>query len=172
MDKDRWLKELALFIVEGHTNGWAAKSAEIAPLFPGMQSIRYARGDWEYRDNYSGYFRAPGLTIVSYKGVPVWSMTYFGPGQTPGYEAIAEPTFIFLRSALKLVTPVLPFRGPFQYADGDWSYTFTLLRGDIVDFLSEETISKDSVIVFAQTIGGGIIIDKDARHEPVYPWTL
>ena len=91
MEKERWLQELAGFIVDGHTKGWAADGSVTSPIFPGMKSVFYNEKDWEYRDNYAGYFRAPGVTVISYKSAPVWSMSYFGQGQTSGYEIIAKP---------------------------------------------------------------------------------
>ena len=67
MEKQKWLEELAEFIVEANTKGWAAGDSEVEPIFSGMKSIYYKRDNWELRDNYFGYFRAPGFTVVSYK---------------------------------------------------------------------------------------------------------
>src|SRR3989344_5804491 len=133
MEKQKWLEELAEFIVEANTKGWAANSSEVEPTFPGMKSIYYKRDNWELRDNYFGYFRAPGVTVVSYKQRPVWNMSYFGLGQTSGQEGIVKPTFTFLRSALMKVPLEMPFRGPSEYSEDDWTYRFRLLRGDIID---------------------------------------
>lgn len=172
MEKQKWLEELARFIVEANTKGWAANSSEVDSIFSGMKSIYYKRDDWELRDNYFGYFRAPGATVVSFKQRPVWTMSYFGLGQVLGQESIVKPTFTFLRSALMRVSQEMPFRGPLEYSDGDWTYKFRLLRGDITDFLGEEEILKDGTLAFSQTIGGGIGVGKDNKREPVYPWNL
>ena len=43
MEKQKWLEELAEFIVEANTKGWAANSSEVEPTFPGMKSIYYKR---------------------------------------------------------------------------------------------------------------------------------
>lgn len=168
--KQPWLRELAEFIVAGHTQGWAADGSEVTPLFPGMKSIYYKRGEWEYRDNYFGYFRAPGFTVVSRSNVPVWMMSYFGHGQTQGYESIVKPTFSFLRRALMRATPEMPFRGPHEYAEDDWMYHFRLARGDLEDFLWEEEITKSGDVVFAQTGGGGVSVLKDEQRNPIYHW--
>ena len=174
MEKQKWLEELAQFIVEANTKGWAAGGSEVEPIFPGMKSIYHQSkdGNWELRDNYFGYFRAPGFTVVSYKQRPVWGMTYFGPGQTPEQENIVKPTFNFLRNALMKVPLEMPFRGPSEYSEGDWVYRFRLLKGDITDFLGEEEVLKKGVLTFAQTIGGGIGIGKSDKREPIHPWNL
>lgn len=170
--KQEWLSELAEFIVEGHMRGWAAEGSEIEPIFPGMKSIYYQRGSWEYRDNYFDYFRAPGFTVISQDNKPVWMMAYFGAGITPRYEQIAKPAFAFLRRALMQVTPDMPFRGPSEYKEKDWAYRFKLVRGSIEDFLWEEEILSDGDLVFAQTGGGGIGIAKDVQRQPIYPWNV
>jgi hypothetical protein len=171
-EQQKWLRELADFVVEGHTEGWAAEGSEVEPVFPGMKSIYHKSGNWEYRDNYFDYFRAPGFTVVSQNNVPVWMMAYFGAGQTPGYESIVKPTFAFLKRALMRVTPDMPFRGPSEYTEEDWNYRFKVLRGDIEDFIWEEAIRKDGDLVFVQTGGGGVGIAKDPDRKPVYHWNI
>ena len=170
--KQEWLRELADFIVEANTKGWAAEGSEVEPIFPGMKSIYYKRGDWELRDNYFDYFRAPGFTVVSQNNKPVWMMTYFGAGQTPGYEHIVKSTFSFLKRALIKVTPDMPFRRPSEYTEKDWTYRFRLLRGDIEDFLWKEEILKSGNLVFAQTGGGGVGIPKNSERKPAYHWKI
>lgn len=173
MDKQQWLSELAKFIVEGHTKGWAAEGAEVKPVFPGFKYIApYKRGNWEYRDKYYGYFRAPGFEVVHFKGKPVWSMAYFGPGQSPEHMGEAKETFGFLKRALLRVTPDIPFRGPERYSEGEWEYRFQLVSGDVADFLGKEEIRKNGKLMFAQTVGGGIGIAKDSQSRPIYPWEI
>src|SRR3989344_3682851 len=140
--KHEWLRELADFIVEANTKGWAAEKNSAEPIFPGMKSVYYRRGVWELRDNYFDYFRVPGFTVISQNNKPVWMMTYFGRGQTPGYEQIVKQTFSFLKRALMKATPNMPFRGPSEYVEEDWVYEFKLIKGDIEDFLWEEKILK------------------------------
>jgi hypothetical protein len=170
--KQEWLGELAGFIVEGHTKGWASGESEVEPIFPGMKSIYYKsdNGIWEYRDNYFDYFRAPGFTIVSQNEKPVWIMNFFGAGQNPEYNDVVKPTFDFLKRALMRVTPDMPFRGPSKYREEDWIYQFKLLRGDIEDFLWEEKIFQGGRLVFTQTGGGGTGIARDEERNPVYHW--
>jgi hypothetical protein len=172
MEKTQWLKELADFIVEANKNAWAAGTGKVQTRLKDGKSLSYARGDWELEDDYTGYFSAPGMTRVLYKGRTTWSMAYFGPGQTTGQEALVKPTFSFLKEALMLVAPEMPFRGPSEYKNGEWRYTFRLSRGDITDFLGNESVYNKDTLMFAQTIGGGLVRHKDDNKQIINPWNL
>jgi hypothetical protein len=171
--KDLWLKDLAEFIVEANMNTWAADAPEVVSQRPDHHELSYVRGDWELRDSYSGYYRAPGATVVYYKGRAAWAMMYFGSGMLRGKDHLANQTFNeALKPALMQVPKELPLRGPEKFEVNGWVYTFSLLRGDLEDFLAEEEITKEEDPIFRQTIGGGIIIHKDENRQPVYPWNL
>ena len=172
--REAWLDELSEFIVEGHKEGWDGKGEKVESVFPGMKCLYYRHGGWEYRDNYLGYFRAPGFIVVSQNQRLVWTMNYFGRGQTPGYEHLAKPTFDFLKRALMRVTPDMPFRGPREYKEGEWNYSFKNYdpKMSVENFFWEEDIIKDKVKVFSQTGGGGTIIGKDKNKESLYPWDI
>lgn len=169
--KEAWLKDLASFIIEANGQTWAADGAEVNPERPGYKELEYSKGDWRLRDSYTGYFRAPGMTTIYYKGEPAWTMAYGGHGQSEGFEDRAKGTFNFLRTALKQVSPKLPFRGPELYEEGNRKYTFELLHGDITDALWREEIREDGQLTFTQTGLAGIVIDRDENKQPTYPWT-
>src|SRR3989344_4726064 len=84
--REAWLEDLANFIVEANGQTWAADGAEVDPERPGYKELEFTKGDWRYRDSYTGYFRAPGMTTVYYKGQPAWTMAFGGHGQTEGFE--------------------------------------------------------------------------------------
>jgi len=173
MERNQWLEELADFIVEANGNTWAADGNEIAAERKGYKELEYQRGEWRLRDSYTGYFRAPGMTTVYFKEKPSWSMAYAGTGQLEGFENIAPQTFTFLKNALKHVSPHLPFRGPPHYSEDDWRYTFRLLSGDITNFLGEEEIrDTEGIILFTQTVMGGLVLAKDSKRNIVYPWNF
>lgn len=167
-----WLLELAEFIVEANQNTWAAEGAEVEPDIKGFKTLEYKKGDWELRDSYTGYFKAPGLTTVFYKDFPVWGMAYAGAGMTEGLEHLAKKTFQTLRHALMEVDVNLPYRGPEIFDEGTRRYTFELIDGDITDFLWVEHIYDVGVLTFTQTGAGGIVIHKDSEGKPLLPWNL
>ena len=172
MERNAWLKELAGFIVEANCNTYAADGGEVTPERKGYKELEYSRGLWRLRDSYTGYFRAPGMTTVYFKEKPSWTMAYGGTGQLEGHEGIVKPTFTFLKKALMKLSLDMPFRGPAEYIEEDWKYTFNLIRGDITDFIGEEEILKSREKVFAQTVIGGIIIPKESDRRPIYPWNF
>tara|TARA_Y100000310_G_scaffold338346_2_gene427733 strand:- start:425 stop:961 length:537 start_codon:yes stop_codon:yes gene_type:complete len=171
-----WQDELAEFIVEGHKNAWAAEGGEIDPVIPGIKSMHHNRGEWDYYDNFGGYFKAPGWTVVNFRGQPAWSMSYFGMGQNLRFYDSAKPTFDFLKKALLEVTPDMPYRGPARFTEEDLTYTFRLLRGDLEDFTwAEEIVKRGSEfpeLQFSQEGAGGIILARDEDRKPVIPWDL
>ncbi len=170
-NKEAWLWTLAFFIVEANQNTWAADEAEVEPERPGHKELEYKNGDWTLRDSYTGYFNAPGVTVVSYKDRPVWTMAYSG-GMTIGNEKYAKETFDYLKSALMMVTPLLPYRGPRLHAKDDKLYEFELV-GDLEDYYWVENIYLESNInTFTQKGNGGIVVHKDDKGEPLYPWDL
>ena len=170
--KDLWLRELTEFVVEANLNTWAADGAEVSPERAGYKELEYVKGDWRLRDSYTGFFRAPGMTTVYYKGTPVWNMQYGGHGMTDGYENRADTTFRFLRAALSKVTQELPFRGPVEYIEGNNRYVFELIHGDVTDCLWREEITEDDILTFTQTGMAGIMIHKDSDRKPTLPWNL
>lgn len=187
-NKEAWLRKLADFIVIANTKTWAADGAEVNPQRPGYKELQwpYAEDkmseqdkkdykgweDWSLRDSFTGYFRAPGMTTVYYKGKPAWTMSYGGHGQTEGYEGQAKQTFNFLKSALMRVTSDLPIRGPKEYIEGDKKYEFEMIEGNIEDGLWKEKITEDGVVTFRQTGLIQISINKDANRKPQLPWNF
>ena len=186
--KGTWLKKLADFIVIANGKTWAADAAEVNPRRPGYKRLQWPHPDekmtkqghedykgwedWRLEDEYTGYFRAPGMTTIYYKDQPAWTMQYGGHGQTEGYEARAKQTFEFLKAALRRVTPAMPFRGPKEYTEGNKRYEFTLLEGDITDCLWREKITEDGQLIFTQTGLAGIVIQRDSNRQPINPWDL
>ncbi len=186
--KETWLNQLANFIVIANGKTWVADGAEVGSQRPGYKELQWPypedkmteqdkkdyQGweDWKLRDSYTGYFRAPGMTTVYYKGQPAWTMQYGGHGQTEGYEDRAKETFNFLKAALMKVSPELPFRGPKQYSEGNSEYTFQLLSGDITDCLWREEIRENGDLTFTQTGLAGIVIHRDGNKQPHLPWNI
>jgi len=173
--KEAWLTDLSKFIVEANKATWAGDGKEVPAQRPGYKELQHPlpdepQGDWILRDSYVGWFRAPGMTTVYYKGKPAWTMSYGGHGQTEGFEEASGETFKFLKDALSRVTTDLPFRGPSEYVVGNKRYEFELLEGDIEDGSWKERIIEDGVITFQQTGMVSIVINGDSNRQPQLPW--
>jgi len=173
--KDRWISDLREFIVIANKNTYASGTGIIPQDLvqrPGYKELEYIDGLWKMRDSYTGYYRAPGVTTVYYKGIPSWVMTYMGRGMLDGFYNITKETFIFLKSALMKVDPSLPFRGPSEYIEGDFRYNFNILSGDILDGMWREEIFNKDDLVFTQTGLVGVVIPKNDVGDPLNPWDL
>lgn len=145
------LEELAGFLVR-------AKKVTYA----GGGPLKYTEGDWEYEDEYDGFYFAPGREVVKFKGERVWFMAYSG-GMKPEYhddEAFAKQTFAFLKKALMLIEESKPYRGPERLEEGEWEYINQLEEGNITDFLGTERILYQGKEVFRQHYMGGVYVYK------------
>ncbi len=155
------LDDLVGFLVRAKRATYAGDGAEVAPQRPGFKDLEYIEGDWEYRDSYSGFYRAPGQEVVRFKGEPVWIMSYDG-GMKPEFqddEAFAKQTFAFLKKALMCVDGSRPYRGPHLMREGYWKYS-NQVSGDITSFSGTEKILFKGKRVFTQNYIGGLIIHK------------
>ena len=154
------LEELSKFLVKAKTNTYASGSERnVAPQRPDFDELEFKEGDWEYRDSYCGFFRAPGQEIVRFKGEPVWNMSYDGGMLEEFYDnkEFAEQTFKFLQKAMRNVDVNKPFRGPNNFKDDDYEYIMEV-NGDIKSFKGTEKILFKGKAVFVQNFMGGLIV--------------
>ncbi len=161
------LEALTDFLLKAKTGTYAADGAEVEPERPGFRELRYAQGDWDYRDSYAGYYCAPGQEVVRFQGKPIWTMSYDGGMSTEfhGNRAFAKETFTFLKEALKRVERSHPFRGPKNFKEGDWEY-LNDVRGTVEEFRGTEHILYRGKPVFRQHYFGGMVIHKDDFPSP------
>ena len=178
VDKQAWLLELGQVILEANNHLWADAGKEVAPFLPGFQTLVWEKPDspWKVVDQYAGYFRAPGFTVVYYKGQPVWTNAYAGQGQDPSYYSIAGATFDFLKRALKDNSdPNEPFRGSCVYNEHNTFYS-QQTEGTIEDGRWEEIVGwqggQRSESHFTQRGVGGIVIGRNVDGSPALPWEL
>ena len=153
---------LAQFLINAKKQTYASGDAKrVSPQAPGFKELEYTEGDWNYRDSYSGFYRAPGREVVRFKGKPVWDIHYVGGMKLGCYddEQLAKNTFAFLKKALMLVKESKPFRGPERFQEGDYEYLCNV-EGDITDFKGRERILFKEKEVFVQDYFGGLIIHK------------
>lgn len=171
--RQRWLEQLANYIVESTKNTWAANKGEVLPTFPGGKRYfhRSEDGLWEFHDESVGYFSLSGLRVIEFKKKEAWAMTYSGRGMFPGHEGEAKETFTFLKKALMHVEPDFPYRGQKFYQDGEWEYNFGLREGsDLTQFSGSELISRRRKLIFEQVIGGNVIRHRGPDGKPLMPW--
>ncbi len=149
--------ELYEFIKRAARATFAGNGEEVVSERPGFNELGYEEGELSYRDSYTGYIRSRGMEVVRFNGTPIWSSTY-GGGMFEGKEAYADETFEFLKKALFAEEPgFISFRGPHEFIDGIWKYTYTQ-EGDINEFWGyEEIIFKNDPYFYHRIIGGNVV---------------
>lgn len=154
--------DLKKFLYDANANSYAGAAKEIAPQRPGFDELEYKKGDWYFRDSYVGSYFAPGQEFVYFKGKPVWAMAYAGGMKFKyhGEREITKETIVFLKKSLIAMEPDKPYRGPVEFAEGEFRYISTL-NGDIKDFIGNEKIYKGDKLVFEQNFIGGIVVDNE-----------
>ena len=111
-----------------------------------------------YHDTYFGGINFMGEEVVyEHEETPIWGMNYYGI--TLDKNLTEEAMDKVLRPALMLVgsDDTIPVRGPKQYTNGEYMYTFEV-TGDLSCFEGEESIYKNGKKIYTLKCHGGIII--------------
>lgn len=151
---------LCAFLVEAKRRTYAGLDDDAtvaAPLLPGSKQLDYREADLAYRDIYVGMSFFVGQETVNAGDRPLWSMSYAG-GSSPDVTERAEvlAIYAFLRRALLLVDAARPFRGPADFAEGDFRYR-NAVHGDVAGFHGEEQIVRAGRAVYALRYQGGLL---------------
>lgn len=147
---------LSAFLREANLATYANESTErVASLRPGSKDYHFEKGDLTYHDTYFGATRFIGEEIVYKSGIRAWGMNYYGFTID---ETISEGLFdSILRPALMSGSgDNIPVRGPKEFINGEWKYTF-MPEGDLANFTGLEEISKGGRIVCRLHCHGGFI---------------
>lgn len=147
---------LDAFLREANANTYANENIKkVASLRPGSIDYHYEKGDLTFHDTYFGATKFIGEEIVYKNEKPVWGMNYYGFTLS---EEISESLFdAILRPALMSgAGENIPVRGPKEFRNGEWKYTFTTV-GDLTNFTGIEEISKKGKIVCQLYCHGGFI---------------
>lgn len=147
---------LDAFLREANLNTYANEKAQrVTSLRPGSHDYHFEKGDLTYHDTYFGATKFIGEEIVYKNGKPAWGMNYYG--FTLNSE-ISESLFdAILRPALMSGSgDNIPVRGPKEFINGEWKYTFNA-EGDLANFAGIEEISKNGEVVCRLYCHGGFI---------------
>ncbi len=126
-------KDMVSFLCRAKKSTYAAHGAEVSPSRPNSHDLTFQEGDYTYYDTYLGGERFSGEEAVWKLGQPIWAMNYSGRVLGEGFSGD------FLKEALYLVPEDCPFRGPFLYQNGDYSY-HCIVNGDVDWFQGYEEI--------------------------------
>ena len=154
------MENLYNFLIEAKKNTYANARVERKPSSRvGSNDYEYSNGGMVYHDTYFGGTQFIGEEVV-YDGnsdKPIWGMNY--RGATLDSELSEEAMDKALRPALMKVgeDDILPVRGPRQFVNEDYEYTFEV-EGNLEQFDGIERIRKDGTIVYELRCCGGIIV--------------
>jgi hypothetical protein len=121
-------------------------------LDDGTREMSYREGNFFYRDRYSGFNPFIGQEVVWENDKVVWAMNYYG--MVMDESVSAGDVYQFLQKAMQRVGAERPFRGPDEYAEGDYLYKDSS-EGNLSQFSGEETIFFQNKQVYLLTYHGG-----------------
>ncbi len=152
------MKQLKEFLIEAKKQTYAngnAKKVKSSRL--NSFDYEYTDGIMIYHDTYFGGIDFIGEEVVYDENqIPIWSMNYYGI--TFDKNLTEEVVDNVLRPALMKVgeDDVLPLRGPKEFINGEYKYTFEV-TGDLDNFEGEESITKGEEKVYFLKCHGGKI---------------
>lgn len=146
------------FLIEAKKSTYANGTTEkIESNRLGSKDYEYKKGNMLYHDTYFGGTNFIGEEVVYIDNKIYWAMNYYGVtlDENLGEEAMDNA----LRPALMQVgvsENIIPVRGPREYKNGDFKYTFEV-SGDLTNFSGIETIYKNDKKIYELKCNGGLI---------------
>ena len=146
------------FLIEAKKSTYANGTTEkIESNRLGSKDYEYKKDNMLYHDTYFGGTNFIGEEVVYIDNKIYWAMNYYGVtlDENLGEKAMDNA----LRPALMQVgvsENIIPVRGPREYKNGDFKYTFEV-SGDLTNFSGIETIYKNDKKVYELKCNGGLI---------------
>jgi len=147
---------LEVFLKDANLNTYANENIKkSSSLRPGSSDYHFEKNGLTYHDTYFGTTKFIGEEIVYKNAKPAWGMNYYGFALN---SEISESLFdAILRPALMSGSgDNLPVRGPKEFVNGEWRYTFKA-DGNLANFTGLEEISKNGEVVCRLYCHGGFI---------------
>lgn len=151
---------LVAFIQEANAHTYASGADySLSKSDTNFQEISYTNGKLTYKDRYSGYFAAAGESTVWFEDTPVWSASYRGQIEqaTTGLRITEKDVLAFLKRALGRDHIPQSFRGPVEFREEEWEYSY-VQKGELDRFAAWEEIYFRGNLVYSQDILGGVIL--------------
>lgn len=127
------MEALKSFLIRAKKAAYASNGCRIDPTRPNPKDAVYEEENYRYHDSYLGSDPFIGEKTVYQNGKPVWGLNYIGRllGTQVGYD--------FLKEALLQVSIEMPYRGPAEYQNGEYTYRCHV-QGDFDWFFGYEEI--------------------------------
>ena len=141
------------FLITAKQNTYAGGGHMTISSRIGSKDLAYQEGPFKYLDTYLGDVNFIGEEAVWYEDKPVWGMNYYGRLLV---ETIPAGFSECLKSALLEVPEEMPFRGPEEFVEGDFSYTCSV-EGSIEWFRGKEFVFHKGQKIYQLYFHGGEI---------------
>lgn len=146
------------FLIEAKKQTYANEKVEkVSSSRLNSKDYEYKKDNMIYHDTYFGNTNFIGEEAVYIDDKIYWAMNYYG---TTLDEGLSEETMDnALRPALMLVgndIDIIPVRGPKQYINGEYTYTFKV-DGNINCFTGYECIYKNDKKIYELRCHGGLV---------------
>ena len=143
-------QQVTEFLIRAKQATYAGKGAETTPSRPRSHDLVYREDDYLYYDTYLGGEKFAGEEALWIEEIPRWSMNY--AGRVTGGNFSGD----FLKEALRHVPADMPYRGPGEYTNGDYTYRCTA-EGSFEWFQGKETIEYRGKPIYECFFHGGSI---------------
>ena len=143
-------RQIVEFLIKAKKDTYAGKGAETVPSRVRSHDLICRDGEYMYYDTYLGGERFAGEEALWISEVPYWSMNY--AGRVTGENFSGD----FLKEALLHVPEEEPYRGPREYAVGDYRY-YCIADGSFDWFQGKETIDFRGEQIYECYFHGGLI---------------
>ena len=143
-------RKLVEFLIKAKQATYAGKGAETVSSREKSHDLICRDGDYMYYDTYLGTGKFAGEEALWIRNTPYWSMNYIG-------RVTGDPfSGDFLKEALLHVPEDKPYRGPEDYANGDYTYHCDV-EGTFEWFQGKETICYQGAQIYECVFHGGLL---------------
>jgi len=146
-------KNIVEFLVRAKKAIFSADRTKFETSRPNSKDVQYVEGILKYIDTFLGGANFAGEEALWRNDIPFWSMNYIGRPLSEDLSML-KSAFKFLNEVLLLVPEEYPYRGPLQYANGDYLYKCTV-DGDFHWFSGLEEIFYKNNRVYELMFHGG-----------------
>ena len=142
------------FLIKAKQNTFAGGGAPASDARSGYRELTYQEDDFSYCDAYLGETHFIGEELIWQNKHAIWGMNYYGRMLT---AEIPDGFLGFLTEALTEVPQEMPYRGPEEFQQGDFSYT-CYVEGSLEWFRGKENIFYKGQKIYQLYFHGGEVV--------------
>lgn len=148
------LAGLEEFVVRAKTRTWVGAAESRGSSRPGSTDLTFADAEYGYLDSYVGGTDFIGQELVTYDGVPVWAMNYYGYLLRPDLIDGAGLSAV-VREALTAMYAQGRFLGGWRHVASAGVYEDES-TGDVTRFFGRERVLVGGDVAYELSYHGGL----------------